>query len=146
MCAEYDATALTLMRAIKAGVDPKGIMNPGTLLPLRDQEMLPRKSTIDIESLNDWIVKPKSLEEPMETDPQLSSIVNGNTSTGDPSLGSVVEKSSWGAWYSQAWNGVMKWGDGIMTAVLGTESTENAPQEVEPKEILEVWADQGDGV
>ena len=95
MNSEYDDKALTLMRAIKAGIDPKGIMNPGTLLPPQTSgELPPRTSTIDIESLNEWIVKPKSLDDPVETDPQLRSIVErGGTSSGE-------------AWYNRAWNGV----------------------------------------
>jgi len=136
MRSEYDDTALTLMRAIKNGVDPKGIMNPGTLLPLRNQEILPQTSTIDIQSLNEWIIKPKDLEEPAKTEPQLRSIVNGTTSSADPQITSVAKSSEGGSW----WNGVKKWGGAIVESVMGSP----AKVSIEVKE--EVWPDQGDGV
>jgi FAD linked oxidases, C-terminal domain len=132
MRSEYDDTALTLMRAIKNGVDPKGIMNPGTLLPLRNQEILSQTSTIDMQSLNEWIVKPKDLEEPVEMERQLSSIVQTQ---------SVAKSSKGESW----WNEVKRWGSGITRNVIGSSSVE-VPVEVKEKEVLEVWADQGDRV
>ena len=48
MHAEYDATALVLMRAIKTGVDLKGIINPEILLPLLSHEEIPASATIDL--------------------------------------------------------------------------------------------------
>jgi hypothetical protein len=132
MRSEYDDTALTLMRAIKNGVDPKGIMNPGTLLPLRNQELLPQTSTIDIQSLNEWIVKPKDLESPPEMEPQLLSVVQTQ---------SVAKSSEGESW----WNEVKRWGSGIARSVIRSSSVE-VPVEVKQKEILEVWTDQGDGV
>jgi len=131
MNSEYDDKALTLMRAIKAGIDPKGIMNPGTLLPSQNSaELPPRTSTIDVENLNEWIVKPKSLDDPVQTDPQLLSIMEES----GPSSGE--------AWYNRAWTGVKGWGDGIVNVFTGPTE----PKRIEEKEIMEVWADQGDGV
>jgi hypothetical protein len=130
MNSEYDEKALTLMRAIKAGIDPKGIMNPGTLLPPPTSgELPPRTSTIDIQGLNEWIVKPKSWDDPVEADPQLRSVEErGGTSNGE-------------AWYNRALNGVKGWGDAIVNSFAASP----APKKIE-KEVTEVWADQGDGV
>jgi hypothetical protein len=70
MRSEYDETALTLMRAIKAGVDPKGIMNPGTLLPPPHGIILtPRTATIELENIAGWVIKPENLSAPAEADP-----------------------------------------------------------------------------
>jgi hypothetical protein len=134
MRAEYDAKALTLMRAIKAGVDPKGIMNPGTLLPLSSQEVASRNPTINMHSLNDWIVKPKTLDEPMETDPQLRPIVKGHQKSGEDRPDSSGE-----SWFNWAWKG---WGDRRVRTVTGM--TKDSPKEVREEEILEAWADHGD--
>ena len=132
MNSEYDDKALTLMRAIKAGIDPKGIMNPGTLLPPQTSEELPpRTSTIDMESLNEWIVKPKSLDDPVETDPRLRSIVERKGTSGRGE-----------AWHNRVWNGVKGWGDAVVNSFAGSPT----PKKIDEKEIMEVWADQGDGV
>src|SRR5579859_5436044 len=59
------------MRAIKAGVDPRGIMNTGTLLPPPNKVDSPSPvSTISAESLDEWVVKPESLSDPAELDPE----------------------------------------------------------------------------
>jgi len=77
MRSEYDETALTLMRAIKAGVDPKGIMNPGTLLPpvQHGTKLPPRTATIDFENVAGWVVRPENLSAPAETEPPLKTVV-----------------------------------------------------------------------
>ena len=81
MRSEYDETALTLMRAIKAGVDPKGIMNPGTLLPPPHGTILtPRTATIELENIAGWVVKPESLSAPAEADPHSKAVVEGKES------------------------------------------------------------------
>ena len=70
MRSEYDETALTLMRAIKAGVDPKGIMNPYTLLPQAHGSILPpRTATIELENIAGSVVKGEILSAPAGTDP-----------------------------------------------------------------------------
>ena len=125
MEAEYDEFALTLMRAIKSGVDPHGIMNPGTLLPPPSGTPSPKISTIDVEKLNDWIVKPQSLTDPAEKDPQLSTVARGDS------------------WMTQAWNGMKRWSDGIKKWGMGTGPHSH---EITREELPEVWADQGDGV
>lgn len=131
MDSEYDDKALTLMRAIKAGIDPKGIMNPGTLLPPQTSgEPPPRASTIDMESLNEWVVKPKSLNDPVETDPQLRSIVERGTYDGGE------------AWHNRVWNGIKGLGDAVVNSFMGSP----APKKIDEKEIMAVWPDQGDGV
>lgn len=129
MEAEYDPVALTLMHAIKTGVDPHGIMNPGTLLPPLSGQPLPRISTIDVEKLNEWVVKPQSLNEPAEKDPQLQTAA-ATTISGD-------------SWYTQAWNEMKRWGDGIKRWSIGTEPHAHEATE---EDLLEVWVDQGDGV
>jgi hypothetical protein len=132
MNSEYDDKALTLMRAIKAGIDPKGIMNPGTLLPPQiSGELPPRTSTIDMESLNEWIVKPKSLDDPVETDPQLRSTMERRGTSGRGE-----------AWHNWVWNGVKGWGDAVVNSFAGSPT----PKKADEKEIMEVWADRGDGV
>jgi hypothetical protein len=69
MRSEYDETALTLMRAIKAGVDPKGIMNPGTLLPpARGIIFPPRAATIGFENIAGSAVSSESSSAATKTD------------------------------------------------------------------------------
>jgi len=75
MRAEYDRPALDLMRAIKEGIDPHNIMNPGALIP-DTTEPLDRKATMNLENLQEWIIKPKSLAHPVETNPYLSAVLN----------------------------------------------------------------------
>src|SRR5271168_5155307 len=75
MRAEYDRSALDLMRAIKEGIDPYNIMNPGALLPETTQP-LDRKPTMILENLQEWIIKPTSLAHPVETNPYLSAVLN----------------------------------------------------------------------
>ena len=125
MEAEYDEFALTLMRAIKSGVDPHGIMNPGTLLPPPSGTPSPKISTIDVEKLNDWIVKPQSLTDPAEKDPQLSTVARGDS------------------WMTQAWNEMKRWSEGVKRMGMGTEPHAHEATE---EDLLEVWVDQGDGV
>lgn len=129
MNAEYDEYALTLMRAIKNGVDPHGIMNPGTLLPLPSGTPSTRTSTIDVESLNEWIIKPQSLADPVEKDPLLRKATAPHI-RGD-------------SWMTQAWNEMKRWSDGIKRWGMGTEPHSH---EVTQENLLEVWVDQGDGV
>jgi hypothetical protein len=134
MRAEYDPTALTLMRAIKGGIDPRGIMNPGTLLPPPAPLSIPPPSaTIDTQSVDDWIVKPGSLTAPVETDQHLKSVVEGTDSTRES--GSIM-------------GGLKKIGSGIVGAV-GLRKEESDPTAVpiltyvEPKG--EGWKEEGDG-
>jgi len=75
MRAEYDRAALDLMRAIKEGIDPHNIMNPGALLP-ETTDPLDRTATINLENLQEWVIKPKSLAHPVETNPYLSAVMN----------------------------------------------------------------------
>ena len=90
MRSEYDATALTLMRAIKAGIDPKGIMNPGTLLPpLAGEVTTTGTATIDPDSLNGWIIRPESLEESTEPIPAPNPVVERK----------LIQEP----WYAQVW-------------------------------------------
>jgi hypothetical protein len=125
MEAEYDEFALTLMRAIKSGVDPHGIMNPGTLLPPPSRTPSPKIYTIDVEKLNDWIVKPQSLIDPAEKDPQLSTVPIGDS------------------WMTQAWNEMKRWSAGVKRMGMGTEPHAHEATE---EDLLEVWVEQGDGV
>jgi hypothetical protein len=108
MRAEYDPTALTLMRAIKTGVDPKGIMNPGTLLPPPGKLPTPPKvATISTQGVDEWVVRPTSLEEPAERDPRLGRVAEGHTGR-EGSLESVLRE-------------VKRWGDNgkVVTGVVG---------------------------
>ena len=125
MEAEYDEFALTLMRAIKSGVDPHGIMNPGTLLPPPSGTASPKISTIDVKKLNDWIVKPQSLTDPAEKDPQLSTVARGDS------------------WMTQAWIEMKRWSEGVKRWGIGTEPHAHEATE---EDLLEVWVEQGDGV
>ena len=98
MRSEYDETALTLMRAIKAGVDPKGIMNPGTLLPpVHATKLPPRTATIDFENVAGWVVRPENLSAPAETEPVVKGQEAGGSRTSllagkVPSLGGLFGK------------------------------------------------------
>lgn len=111
MNVEYDSAALTLMRAIKQGIDPLGIMNPGTLLPPKDQEAQPRTSTIDREKTATWVVKPHSLRDSVEIDPQLQAIVEENG----------TNTNSWANWI---WHGVQKLGGALVLSGKDTTITE----------------------
>ena len=128
MDAEYDPVALALMHAIKNGVDPHGIMNPGTLLPPLNGQPLPRISTIDVEKLTEWVVKPQSLTDPAEKDPDLQNMAV--TTRGD-------------SWMTQAWNQMKRWGGEIKRLSIGTEPHAH---EATAEDLLEVWVEQGDGV
>jgi FAD linked oxidases, C-terminal domain len=134
MHAEYDPTALTLMRAIKAGVDPKGIMNPGTLLPPPGKLPTPTKTaTISTQNVDEWVVRPASLEEPAERDPRLRSVVEG----GEGLFGWV-------------WGEVKGWGDGVGKVVRGVvggeESGGKGVEKVEKgKKAVDGWTERGDG-
>ena len=127
MNAEYDPYALTLMHAIKKGVDPHGIMNPGTLLPPLTGEIIQNVSTIDIEKLNEWIVKPESLTASAEKDPQLLS----------------VETKRRKSWSVQIWDEMRRWSEGMVRWAVGNEPHSHEATE---ENLLEVWVDQGDGV
>jgi len=99
---EYDQTAITLMRAIKLGVDPKGIMNPGALLPATSSKILPHTATIDVHALNEWIVKPKSLEDEPEMDlDEVRSAASGLT---NPTSATPMKEG--GSWIINVWNGL----------------------------------------
>src|SRR5271170_1166114 len=125
MEAEYDEFALTLMRAIKSGVDPHGIMNPGTLLPPPNGAPSTRTSTIDVESLNEWIVKPQSLTDPAEKDPQLPTVAAGQIRVD--------------SWMTQAWNEMKRWSEGVKRWGVGTEPHAHEATE---EDLLKVWVDQ----
>ena len=134
MRAEYDPTALTLMRAIKGGIDPKGIMNPGTLLPPPAPLIIPPPSaTIDTESVDDWIVKPGSLTAPVETDQHLKSVIEGTDSSGES--GSIM-------------SGLRRMGSGVVSAV-GLRKEESDPASVPILQYVdskgEGWKEEGDG-
>ena len=106
------------MRAIKLGVDPKGIMNPGTLLPGPSGTMLPQTATIDVQTLNEWIVKPKSLEEEREMDPDVMGSAASNLTSAPP-------LKEGGSWIINVWNGLTG-GD-----KKGTEKSEGNVKNVE---------------
>lgn len=92
-------------------------MNPGTLLPPADfQEVLSRTPSMSTQSGDDWVIKPKSLDDPVEIDPQLRSI---------------VEAQGWENWVSRGWKGMWSW------------MQRDGENKVDEKEV---WADQGDGV
>jgi hypothetical protein len=121
------------MRAIKAGVDPKGIMNPGTLLPpINKKDSPPRIATITAESLNDWVVRPSSLSAPVESDPTLRSIVEGRSGPRE-------------AWYGQMWGQAKGLGDSAAAAVgfSGNKSGGTTPESVE--DVPGGWKEEGDG-
>ena len=139
MRSEYDPTALTLMRAIKGGIDPKGIMNPGTLLPPPSSTKLPPISTtIDTESVEDWIVTPGTLSPPAEADPQLKSVVEG----------SATKRPG-----ARFLNDLRKLGADLVSALgLGKEDSESSPGPVPDVPILQYrevkeqgWTEKGDG-
>jgi hypothetical protein len=119
------------MRAIKIGIDPQGLMNPGTLLPSqRQQEEIPRTPTIDVDSLTEWIVKPKNLDEPAEVEPRLHSVVE-----------EIIPMRE--SWYSRAWREVKKLSDNIVQAVGGTEAALKASKELKEKDISEALEHKG---
>ena len=134
MNVEYDPTALTLMRAIKQGIDPVGIMNPGTLLPPKNQPILTRTSTIDPEKVSDWVVGPHNLDRHVESDPRLPAPIDG--------IGSDVE--SWGNWI---WDKV---GGRLVRSMKDIAKTNTAKQDVRtemPQEnITKTRTEHGDGV
>jgi hypothetical protein len=137
MRSEYDPTALTLMRAIKGGIDPKGIMNPGTLLPPPSSTNLrPISTTIDTESVEDWIVTPAILSPPAEGDPQLKSVVEGSATKGQSSY--ILSE-------------LKKLGGGLVSAV-GLRKEDSEPRPVPDVPILQYrevkeqgWTEKGDG-
>jgi hypothetical protein len=137
--AEYDSTALTLMRAIKTGVDPKGIMNPGTLLPPATSEAQPPlSSTIDVQTLNEWVIKPKSLEDPPELNPHEAA--SAPEALTNPVM--AARKTESGSWFSSVWNGISGAGKSV--------SGENTVQEQVESEAVKVekadgWVEKGDG-
>jgi len=115
------------MRAIKAGIDPKNIMNPGTLLPPIHKGDTPyTAATIDLQSINEWIVRPESLTAPAEVEPRRDSAVNEN---GESLLG-------------RSWSEIKKLGDGAANAfgVINTDSRKST-DEIASRG----WKEQGDG-
>jgi|SRR5579862_6937295 hypothetical protein len=111
------------MRAIKAGIDPKNIMNPGTLIPpIHKKDSPPTAATIDLQSINEWIVKPESLTAPVETNSNVSASENGDS------------------FFGRSWGEMKKMGGDAAHAVGLIKS---APQST--KGTPGVWKEQGDG-
>ena len=79
-------------------------MNPGTLLPGPSGTMLPQTATIDVRALNEWIVKPKTLEGEREMDPDDMRSA-ASVSTNSPSVPPFKEGGS--SWIINVWNGLM---------------------------------------
>jgi FAD linked oxidases, C-terminal domain len=87
---EYDDTAFQLMRSIKAGIDPKGIMNRGVLLPMGKEVPAGETATIDLEKLKENIVRPGITDGVMQAQEEQPRKSN--------------EKASEGSWFNRFWS------------------------------------------
>jgi hypothetical protein len=121
------------MRAIKTGIDPNNIMNPGTLLPpIYESEIPPAAATIDLQGINDWIVKPESLTSPYHPNPHSEPISTEATD-------SFLQRS---------WNEIKRLGENAFhSAKLGSDppSKTSQPTLKPHPNVAQVWKEQGDG-
>jgi hypothetical protein len=93
---EYDAQALHLMRALKEGIDPYGIMNPGKLIPLPSEAPVTTNPTIDLRGLKERVIKVSNWDEGAVEDD-----VSSGTDTTTPAMN--VQKTQ--SWYGRMWGG-----------------------------------------
>ena len=87
------------MRALKQGVDPNGIMNPGTLLPSPSQVPIETSPTIDLQSLKERVISLKNWD---------NVGVEDNSTDADavisPAALAVVQKTEkTESWYNRIW-------------------------------------------
>jgi hypothetical protein len=91
------------MRALKQGVDPNGIMNPGTLLPPPTQLPIEAKSTIDLQSLKEHVISFQDWDNLV-----VEKVASSEPDVIPPAAPAAVQKTENGSWYSGIFGGSKK--------------------------------------